>query len=311
MGDILSIKQYTERIISLQKKRDYGSAYNILQEALYYYPSNKFLQALEIYLLLRIGRLKEARQKADMRIVTLKTEPFFLRTYIEILSRVRDKEELIRLSDRLKSKPMGDERIYTYLADVLTRLGERQEAIELLKSGISYLPHSKELVSSLNRLEGGIQKTGVGYYRERYRGLPPERAISEIENILILPDYVNDIPLRLFLAEVYKKTGDLKRASEVYLDCLKIKDDPYARRMLGFVYYRIGEFEKAFYYLKDTLIKNPEDHAVYNTLSRIMERIGNINDAEAMITEALTKHPEARHLYGLLKRVKRFKEGRG
>lgn len=65
-------KEYIERILSLQKKGDYSSAYDILQEALSYHPSNGFLLTSEVYLLLKLGRLKEARQKADIRLPELR-----------------------------------------------------------------------------------------------------------------------------------------------------------------------------------------------------------------------------------------------
>ncbi|MFN3740156.1 MAG: tetratricopeptide repeat protein [Thermodesulfovibrionales bacterium] len=301
----MTAKEYIERIISLQKKKDYGLAYNILQEALSYYPSNRFLQTSEIYLLLKLGRLKEARQKAEARLTLLKDNPFFLRTYVEILSKEKDREELLNLKERLCLAPVRDERLYTYLAGILIRIGEKQRAIELLNSASAYIPEGKELILYLEKLKEGPQDGGINYYRERYKNLPPEKAISEIENILFLPDYKEDISLRLFLAELYKKTGDLKRAIEAYSECLKIKDSLHVRKMLGFVYYKVGDMDKAFLYLKDAFIEDPYDHAVYNTIARIIQNSRNFKEAEALVNETLSRHPEARQVYGLLRRLKK------
>lgn len=300
----LPLKGYIEKVLSFQREKDYLSAYNILQEALICYPSNEFLLSSEVYLLLRLKRLKEARQKAEARLSTLKTSPFFLRTYIEILSKERDREQLLRIAERLKTMPVRDEKLYLYLAGILIRLGERGQAIGLLNSGLSYMPEGKELSAYLERLEGSPDKAGVSYFRERFKDIPPDRAIAEIENILILPDYKDDIPIRLFLAELYKKTGNLKKASEVYLDCLRIKDSPHTRKMLGFLYYRSGELDKAFAYLREAFLEDPEDHALYNTISKIIEKTGNTKDAEALINEALSRHPGVRKVYGLSKRLK-------
>lgn len=303
----MTAKEYIERILSLQKKGDYSFAYNILQEALSYHPSNGFLQTSEVYLLLKLRRLKEARQKAEMRLSALKTNPFFMRTYIEILFKERDKGELISLAERLKSVPVLDGKLYTYLANTLVRFGERQAAIELINSGLSYMPKSKELSLYLKRLKEGDEESSLHYYREKYRNITPEMAIMEIENILILPDYEGNIPIRLFLAELYKKAGNLKMAEEVYSECLKIKDSSHVRKMLGFVYYKMGDMDKAFLYLKEPFLENPSDHALYNTISKIIEKTGNIKEAEGLINETLTRHPEARQVYGLLRRLrKRF-----
>lgn len=301
----MTAQDYIDRIISLQKNRDYARAYNILQEALSHYPSNRFLQTSEIYLLLKLGRLKDARQKAEQGIAVLKDNSFFLRTYVEILSKERDRKELLNITERLCWAPVRDERLYTYLADVLIRIGEKQRAIELLNSALSYMPESKELSLYLQKLQKGFDEGGINYYRERYRDVPPEKAIMEIENILVLPHYKGDISLRLFLAELYKKTGDLKKAIEVYSECLKIKDSLHVRKMLGFVYYRMGEMDKAFFYLKDAFLEDPQDHAVYKTIASIIQKAGMVKEAEALVNETLSRHPGARQVYGLLRRLRK------
>lgn len=300
---LMTVRQYIEKILSCQKERDYLTAYNILQEAITYHPTNEFLQASEVYLLLRLKKLKEAKQKAEARIATLRSNPFFLRTYIEILSKERDIRQLLHIADWLKSL-VRDEKLYIYLAENLIRFGERQAATELLNSGLS-LPSNKEINHYLQKLRDGLDEASIGYYREKFSGITPERAISEIENILVLPDYERNISIRLFLAELYKKTGNLRRASEVYSDCLKIKDSTYIRKMLGFVYYRMGEMDKAFLYLKDPFLEDPQDHALYNTVAKIIEKTGNTKEAEALINEALSRHPDAGKIYGLLRRIKR------
>lgn len=301
----MTLGEYIERILKLQRKRDYIAAYNILQDALSYYPSNEFLQTSEIYLLLRLKRTKEARQKAEARLSTLRTNPFFLRTYIEILSKERDKEELLQVAERLKAFPINDERLYTYLAESLARIGERQKGIELLEAGLSFMPRSRELRIHLEGIKTGSQGVGLSYYRERYRDVPPERAIQEIENIIILPDLADNIPIRLFLAELYKRTGDLRRASEVYSECLKIKDSPNIQKLLGFLYYKMGDMDKAFYYLRDAFIEEPDDHVLYNTISKILEKKKDIKEAEALIRDVLGRHPGAGQVYGLLRRLKK------
>lgn len=305
----MTVQEYIDRIISLQKNRDYESAYGVLQDALNLYPSNKFLLASEVYLLLRLRKVKEARSKAEVRIVLLKDNPFFLRTYIEILAKDRDREEIINLSERLAIQSVRDEKLYAYLADTLKRIGERQRAIDLINSALSYMPGNRELTSCLDSLEEDSQGKPIDYYRERFKDTPPEKAIKEIESILVLPEYKDDISLRLFIAELYKKVGDLNRAAQLYTDCLKIRDSTHTRKMLGFLYYRMGDVDNAFFYFKDPFLENPLDHALYKTLSKIIEKRRDTKEAEALINEALARHPEARHLYGLLKKLRSRSKG--
>ncbi len=299
-------KEYIERIISFQRKKDYESAYNLLQDGLTIYPSNEFLQTSEIYLLLRLKRIKEAREKAEARLSIFRSNPFFLKTYIEILIKQKDRKALLDMAEMLKVTPVKDERLYTSIADALIRFNEMDMAVELIQSGISYMPDKKELQLYLERLNEGEHSVAVGYYRERYRGMPPERVISEIENILILPDYERNVAIRLFLAELYRKKGDLEKAGEVYSQCLRIKDSLFIRKMLGFVYYRMGHMDKALFYLRDAFLNDPNDNAVYSTIYRILEKKGDFSLAESLVNEALTRHPGTGRIYGLMKRLRRI-----
>ncbi len=300
----MTVREYTERIISLQKKKDFTSAYDVLREAITLYPSNEFFQTSEIYLLLKLKRLKEAREKAEVRLALFRSNPFFLKTYIEILLKQRDKEGLRGIAERVKVIPFKDEKFYILLGDALMKAGYRDFAIELIQAGISYMPENRELQHYLEALMDGINEAGIEYYRERYRGIPSERVISEIENILILPEYERNVSIRLFLAELYKKRGDLDKAVEVYRECLKIKDSLFMRKMLGFVYYRMGDMDKAFFYLRDAFLNDPEDHVLYSTISKILERTGDSTKAEELVKEALSRHPKAGQIYGLMKRLR-------
>jgi hypothetical protein len=56
---------YADRIIELERKRDYRGAHEVLKEALTIYPTQPFLLRTEVYLLLRLNKTKEARTKAE------------------------------------------------------------------------------------------------------------------------------------------------------------------------------------------------------------------------------------------------------
>jgi len=304
----MTLREYIEKILLLQGQRDYETAYDILGEALSYYPNSDFLLASEVYLLFKLSRIKEAREKAEKRLEILKTNSFFLKTYIDILLKEGDRDTILNIAERISSWNITNDKSYIVLARALSKIGQRKQAIELIRSAMSFLKDNKELAEYLAELINPTSEAGINYYRKRFKGVPVEKAISEIENIMVLPDYRDDTSIRLFLAELYRKTGNLGGAVDIYLDILKIMESPYVRKMLGFTYYRMGEFEKALFYLKEPFIHNPEDHAVYTTVSRILQKTQDIKGAEAMINEALSRKPEAGHLYGLMRKLKTNKQ---
>jgi tetratricopeptide (TPR) repeat protein len=76
--------------------------------------------------------------------------------------------------------------------------------------------------------------------------------------------------------------------------------------MLGFLYYRQRQMRRAFLYLKEAFLEDPDDHALYSTILKIAEEIQNLDEMEGLIKEALVKHPESGRLHGMLKRLKRM-----
>lgn len=297
---------YVQKIITLQRKREYESAYSLLLEGLSLYPTNTFMQSSEIYILYKLNRRKDARKKAEARMGLLKNNPFFLRTYIEILLKDRATEEALRLIEKILSSDIRDEFLYLFMADAAARIVDKKRAREIIHAGLLMMPDSvklKERCDQLNQEESG--KSTLDYYRERFRGKDPDEIISEIEAIMVIPEYSKDISLRLVLAEAYKKKGDLSKAIETYHDILKEKDTPFVRKMLGYASYKMEDYDNAILFLREIFISHPEDHVLFATVSKILERKGDLKLAESIISEALSSHPGAKRLYGILKRLKK------
>ena len=89
---------YTQQVFNLSKKTD-SEAYELVKEALTIYPSNPFLLNNEIYVIFRMGNVKEARQKAEEQFQSLKNNASFLRTYLSILDKSSAHEDILRLID--------------------------------------------------------------------------------------------------------------------------------------------------------------------------------------------------------------------
>ncbi len=301
----MSLNDYIQKIVTLQKSKNYKEAYELLKEAFGYYPTSQFLQCTEIFLLFRLGHVKEARRIAEQRFSTLKTNHFFIKTYIDCLVKDNAREDALRIIDSVLTWGIRDERFYITLSDTIHRIAGTDKAVAFLQTALHYMPESHGLREQITRLNNQSNDNRTfNYYRERFKGMPIERVIEEIENLLVLPDFSNDISIRLFLADAYKKAGNLHKAVEVYSEALQINDSPFIRKMLGYVYYKLKDWDKAFMYLRDPFIEEPQDNALYSTMSKILQNRGNKADAEALVTEALARHPEYKQLYGMLKKAR-------
>lgn len=305
----MNVRECSDKIIHLEKSRDYRAAYELVKEGLTVYPTNLFFLRTEVYILYKLKRMTEAREKAEGRMGLLKNDPFFLKTYMSLLESQNAKEDMDRLLEKILSSALRNEDLYIFLARMVSKNFGQERAIEVLKSAISTLPESQSLKNLYTQwCTDGNPEGRFKYYRERFKGRKIEEVIMEIESIRILPDYVGDYELHLYLAELYKTAQRYDEAAGIYLHLLKLKDHPFTRKMLGYVYYRNGDMEKALTYLKDIFLSDPNDHYLYSTIMRIYGSRSDYEGFERLVQEALSLKPEAKHLYGLLKRAKKWRK---
>jgi tetratricopeptide (TPR) repeat protein len=305
---MLSVREYKDRVIELERKGEYREAYEILKAALGFYPTNLFLLCNEVYLLFRLKMVKDARELAEGRVEILKNDPFFLKTYLMILERLKAKPDIEEVIERyIFNRRIGDEDLYIFTAKLSERLSGAEMALDVINRGLIYFKDSEKLKEFLSRLKGEESPINrYKYYKEKFEGRRVEDAINEIEGVRALPDYANDHDLLVFLAGLYKKAGDYPKAIDVYKQILTLRDDEFIRRMLGYAYYKTGDFESALVYLKDPFLKNPDDHFLYSALFRIFKERMDKEGFCTLVKEALSTHPSAGHLYGLLKRAEKW-----
>ncbi|MBI5183802.1 MAG: hypothetical protein HY999_05515 [Nitrospinae bacterium] len=304
-------KEYGKKIIELERDKDYKGAYEIVRESLTIYPTNLFLLRNEVYLLYRLKRIKEARERAEERMGLLKDDPFFLRTYLLILEKEKAKEDIEHMIEGdIFLMRINDKEFYIFLSKLVARVFNKEKGLEILKRAVSIFPDNNELKGILDgwEKEGGSDGR-YRYYKEQFKGKKVKDAIMEIENLKVLPNYANDYELHLYLAELYKKIKRYDKTIEVYKYLLTLKDDEFTRKMLGYAYYKIGDIEDALVYLKDIFLKDPYDHYLYSTILKIFEARFDLEGLERLILEAISITPDARHLYGVLKRAKKWERG--
>ncbi|HBH87375.1 MAG TPA: hypothetical protein DDY17_07230 [Syntrophaceae bacterium] len=300
---------YADRIIELERKRDYRGAYEILKEGLTIYPTQPFLLRTEVYLLLRLNKTKEARKKAEGRVEMLKNDPFFLKTYLSVLRQEKAHEDMGRLLTAILSWGVGDEDFLVFLVKTASKCVGREKGAEVLRQALARFPESE----SLKRLsaDGESAEGGAGrftFYRQKFAGKKTAEAVAEIEAIMVMPGYAGDYDLHLYLADLYKKMERYDQAVEIYRRLLALWDHDFIRKMLGYTYYKMGDKEQAAAYLKSVFIKRPDDHFLTRTIFRIFEEKRDCEGLEKLVAEALALRPEAKHLYGLLKKARRWQK---
>lgn len=302
--------EYRDAIIGLQKRKDYSAAYETMRTALTVYPTNPFFLSNEVYLLYRLNRIKEARQKAEERVEFLKNDVFFLKIYLTILEKLRAKQDIEDFIERyILSQRTGNEDLYVFVAQLTERIFGKDRALDSANRALMFFQDSaklKELLAGLQR--SGSAESGYKFYKDKFKGMKTADAIREIEGVRILPDYADDFELLAFLAELYKKQGDYSKAIDIYRQILTLRDNEFIRKMLGYAYYKSGDHKSALVYLKDFLLKNPDDHFLYSTIYNIFKETGDSEGLHRLIEEALGLHPSAKHLYGLLSRTKKWKK---
>lgn len=301
-------KDYETRIIALIKNRNFNEAYDVVTEALTIYPVNTFFLKNEIFVLARLNRTKQARQRAEEKVDVLKNDAFFLKTYLSILEKEKALEDLDHLLEKTVF-PSGlyNEVFCVFLCRLAGRVFSKQKAEDLLERCILRFPESG-MLKDLREKSGGEGTIENKYkdYKEKFKGRKTGDAIAEIEKIKTLPGYSEDFDLHVYLAELYKKAGEYEKAIEAYRHILSFKDNDFTRKMLGYAYYKMVDNDNALVYLKDAFFKDPRDHFLYSTIYKIFEAKADYEGFEKLINEVLGVNPWAKHLFGILRRAKKW-----
>ncbi|MCX8012168.1 MAG: tetratricopeptide repeat protein [Desulfobacterota bacterium] len=80
---------------------------------------------------------------------------------------------------------------------------------------------------------------------------------------------------------------------ELWEDCIKksiYKSRPYVN--LGFAYYEIGNYEKAFEITQKAIALNPKNAEAHHNLGIIMQKMGDLTKAAEKVIESLRIDPE-------------------
>jgi tetratricopeptide (TPR) repeat protein len=95
------------------------------------------------------------------------------------------------------------------------------------------------------------------------------------------------------LSMMYVEKGRLKEAVTVIDAGLKIKEDPMLLWILGRVYYKKGNYQRAKELLEKANSVDPEFYFAYNDLGIVLMKLKKYGDANAAFTVALAIQPDS------------------
>ena len=308
-GNNMQAGEYAKKIIEFIRSRSYREAENLISEALEIYPTNQFFLKNEVFVLARLNRAREAREKAEKSFESLKHDKYFLQSYFTILEKEKAGSDIESMMERTISiNIVNDEEFYIFLAKLAGRVFGNSKTRDVLNRAMSIFEKSDKLKQALDEL---CQKDGhpsmYKYYKDKFKGGKPDDAIAELERIKVLPKYKDDYDLCLCLAELYKKAKRFDKAIETYQYLLSLKDNEFTRKMLGYTYYKLKDYDNALTYLKDIFLKHPGDHYLDTTIGKIFEKKRDFEGFRILIEEALSLNQDAKNLYGLLKKAKKWR----
>jgi tetratricopeptide (TPR) repeat protein len=121
--------------------------------------------------------------------------------------------------------------------------------------------------------------------------MPPEPALSESQNALVLNDALN-------LANRYYRDGDFKKARELLESIIgQYPDNPRAHNNLGVVYRELGRYEEALVEYKTTTTLDPRHASAYNNMGVIFKSFLLLDAAEESCRKSLEIRPDNAKAY--------------
>ncbi|KPJ65595.1 hypothetical protein AMJ44_09845 [candidate division WOR-1 bacterium DG_54_3] len=174
---------------------------------------------------------------------------------------------------------------YKRLAEIYKELGKTEEALEILKQGLTTISSSYEIFLDYVKMliDVGQYDRAISFYREM--------SFREME---FDPEAWNN------LGTAQAKKGDFKEAIEAYEKGLSLDDkDPELYNNLGNVYYSFGlqtrnsdVFQNCFEYFKKAIEIDPEYPTPYFGLGQAYRVVGDIEGAIDSWEKALEADPD-------------------
>ena len=317
------IQKKLKYALLLKQTGDYLGAEEELQEGLEKDPHNIFLLTSLGDLYSRQNRLEEASDIADLVLlqemdnqraliikgdISLKKKKYseaadyfknalhkgatsyINKRLIQALMKNKSYSEAIKLCREVLLKNPDNPVFMKLLARCYKNMNNYKEAEELYEKLIIKCPDDKFIYKEY------IEVKAVDKSLEDF--------LEDLEKILKVPAFSENVHLRLLLAGKLKKAGRLKEAIKEYKICLEVwPGDLYILKQLGFSYMKIEDLNSAIKVLKPVFLRDPKDYYVKSSLMSAFRKTGEVDDFVKLIEDAIKRYPQEKTLWGFKKKV--------
>ena len=210
-------------------------------------------------------------------------------------------DELERTDEAIKQlKKMADERAGQY--DPLTRLGDMLRAKKRYEEAASSYGQAIDRIGTLGKNHWSLlYARGIAYERSKQW---PKAEADFLRALELSPDQ----PFVLnYLGYSWVDQGlHLNRAREMIERAVRLRpNDGYIVDSLGWVLYRLGDFEGAARRLERAVILRPDDPTINDHLGDAYWRVGRFREARFQWRRALSLKPEKAEIPKIEKKLQR------
>lgn len=117
-----------------------------------------------------------------------------------------------------------------------------------------------------------------------------EDAITVIQKIVLNENKFDDVTV-LYYSDLFDCVGMPEKATETLLEYIKTKPSPEVLTKIAQRFYAFKEYDKAVYYYREIVKKNPADIEAAIDLSKMLYGIGKKNEAKAALLNAIKANP--------------------
>jgi len=205
-----------------------------------------------------------------------------------LYNQVGRKDNAVQTLRQMLDLGLQQPEVYFYLAAFLADLGNYDEALEIIQEGTSEYPENVRLLYQL----------GVVYEQLK----DSSAAVDVMEKILDLDS--NHADALNFLAYYQAEQGlDLDVALDRALKAYAIMPSGYIADTLGWVYYKLGQYEESRHYLESAADSYPKDSVILEHLGDLYGAMSLWSEAGQSYRKALSLDPEASHVRDKLNKM--------
>jgi len=237
--------------------------------------------------------VKVKYRNRDLGNITVDIKPY-VDDWLDKANRTIDKKQRLVVLEEARAMFPDDERLKKRLLEEYRAQGKWKDVAAMLENASGNTQDKASLLALLETYRAASNTDGMISVLKRLVGLDSK-----------------DTDLRLQLAEALEKKGELKSAATQYeavLNGIPGKEKLLICNKLGYLWAKVGQFQKAISFYKTASDLDPKDSNLLYNLAYLYEKTGNKQDARHYLEKALALSPA--DLDGRMKLAQELIEGK-